>query len=245
MKKSQNQLIQSAPHTHLLLAVTLGVFLVLLSLWMMPWRGTASAAGSQTPPPTASASFMSPRIQPPVLPDDPLLPDHGEQTFYLLCMPCHGDRGQGLTEEFRREAYQEDMNCWQSKCHASNHPEGGFTFPKAVPPLVGIEALARFETGAQLTSFIQENMPFYKPASLPADDALALAAFLLRENGALPREVEYAPGDVLAALVHSQDNIVFGPPEDRSGLLLGLVSAAAALLLAMVVMANASRRWHP
>lgn len=217
-----------------------GVLWVFMSLVGM--LGCASPAAESTPAPTPPAvvSFMSPRILPPVLPDEPLLPDRGEQTYYLLCMPCHGDRGQGLTEEFRQEAYQEDMNCWQSKCHASNHPEGGFTFPKAVPPLIGEEALARFETGAQLSRFIQENMPFYKPASLPEEDALALAAFLLRENGALPGGVEYAPEDVLSALVHSQENLVIGPPESRRGLLLGLASAAAILLLGMMMIARSA-----
>ncbi len=103
--------------------------------------------------------------------------------YWLNCQPCHGDRGQGLTDEWRAQYPPEDQNCWDSGCHGRSPYEGGFKLPKIVPALIGPQALARFDTAQSLHSFISGNMPFQAPASLNGEEYWQLTAYLLRANG--------------------------------------------------------------
>jgi mono/diheme cytochrome c family protein len=83
----------------------------------------------------------TPRYNPTATP--PTQSGHGQDIFYIYCMPCHGDQGQGLTDEFRNRQYPpEDVNCWESGCHGERPYENGFTLPKTVPVLIGRRAAA-------------------------------------------------------------------------------------------------------
>lgn len=122
------------------------------------------------------------RLAEPTLPADPSQADRGAQVYWLSCLPCHGDHGQGLTDEFRATYPKEEQNCWQSGCHGKNPYEDGFSIPKQIPALVGEKTLAKFSSGAQLHAYIQAAMPFWKPGSLSEEDAWKVTAFVLREN---------------------------------------------------------------
>jgi len=54
-----------------------------------------NVAAGQTPQPTPTID----RLATPVMPPSPQPADYGRQVYYLNCMPCHGDVGQGLTDE--------------------------------------------------------------------------------------------------------------------------------------------------
>lgn len=123
------------------------------------------------------------RLAPPPMPDNPTQADHGAQTYYQICMACHGDRGQGLTDEWRSAWAPGDQNCWQSRCHAANHPPQGFDLPHFAPPVIGAGTLARFETAGNLNEFICERMPWQAPSTLDERECWQLTAFLLRANG--------------------------------------------------------------
>ena len=129
-----------------------------------------------TPFPTAD------RLAEPTLPADPTQADRGAQVYWLSCLPCHGDQGQGLTDEFRRIYPEEEQNCWKSGCHGKNPYESGFSIPKKIPAVIGDTALAKFSSGAQLHAYIRAAMPFWKPGSLSEEDAWKVTAFVLREN---------------------------------------------------------------
>ena len=107
----------------------------------------------------------------------------GSQVYYQVCMACHGDRGQGLTDEWRGQLDLPDQNCWQSKCHAANHPPGGFVFPKVVPAVVSPAVIYRFNTALDLYQFIKTKMPFQAPGSLKDEEYWQLTAFLVQANG--------------------------------------------------------------
>lgn len=77
----------------------------------------------------------------------------------------------------------EDMNCWQSKCHASNHPPEGFELPRFAPKIIGQGTLGRFPTAADLYAFLVERMPWQEPGLFDEETYWQLTAFLLRENG--------------------------------------------------------------
>lgn len=109
--------------------------------------------------------------------------DDGEQLYWLHCQPCHGDVGQGLTEEWRAQYPPEDQNCWESGCHGERPYDNGFILPTAVPALVGDDTLVRFPTAGSLFVYSQSAMPFWNPASLTEAEYLAITAHLARENG--------------------------------------------------------------
>jgi cytochrome c len=122
------------------------------------------------------------RLAQPTLPPGPSQADRGAQVYWLSCLPCHGDVGQGLTDEFRSIYPEEEKNCWKSGCHGKNPYESGFTIPKKIPAVIGEKALAKFSNGAQLYGYIRAAMPFWKPGSLSDEDAWKVTAFVLREN---------------------------------------------------------------
>ena len=122
------------------------------------------------------------RLAEPTLPAIPSQADHGAQVYWLSCMPCHGDRGQGLTDEFRAAYPPEEENCWESGCHGANPYESGFTLPKKIPAVIGNTTLAKFTDAGQLNAYIRATMPFWNPGSLTEEDAWRVTAFLLRQN---------------------------------------------------------------
>lgn len=122
------------------------------------------------------------RLAEPTLPAAPSQADHGAQVYWLSCMPCHGDQGQGLTDEFRATYPPEEQYCWESGCHGPNPYESGFTLPKKIPAVIGERTLAKFSDAAQLHAYIRATMPFWKPGSLTEEDSWRVTAFLLRQN---------------------------------------------------------------
>jgi len=143
--------------------------------WPGPLGGPLPLIGTATP--TAD------RLAKPTLPANPSPADRGSQVFWLDCMPCHGDRGQGLTEEFRQAYPAEDRNCWDSGCHGARPYDNGFTLPFQVPAVIGPGALARFPSAAALDAFVRAAMPRQKPGSLTPEQYSQVVAFLARQNG--------------------------------------------------------------
>ena len=119
----------------------------------------------------------------PKLPSNATQADIGAEIYRLVCQDCHGDRGQGLTDEWRAQWAPEDQNCWTSKCHASNYPPEGFALPRFVPAIMGSESLARFETTLDLLDYIKSNMPWHDPGNLVDAEYRQLTSFLARERG--------------------------------------------------------------
>ncbi|MGZ6317644.1 MAG: c-type cytochrome [Anaerolineales bacterium] len=107
--------------------------------------------------------------------------EYGAEVYRLVCQDCHGNRGQGLTDEWRATWAPADQNCWQSKCHAANHPPEGFVLPMA-PAVAGPAMTSRFATALELHDFIQKEMPWYRPGSLTEKDGWAVAAHILQLN---------------------------------------------------------------
>jgi mono/diheme cytochrome c family protein len=143
----------------------------------------ASTSISPTVAPPISATATIDRLAAPPTVEPPTQADDGAQLFWLHCQPCHGDRGQGLTDEWRDQYPPEDRNCWESGCHGDRPYENGFTLPTTVPPVVGDGSLERFETLGQVHAFIQAAMPFQDPGHLTEEEYLAITAFLARAHG--------------------------------------------------------------
>lgn len=168
----------------------------LLLLILLGWafattvQGAANLTPAQTPDPaetpeTGSAVTVTPtidRLAAPPTAENPNQADEGAQLFWLHCQPCHGDVGQGLTEEWRQQYPPDDQNCWTSGCHGKQPYENGFTLPTAVPAVTGEDSLERFETVEQLHGFIVAAMPYQDPGYLTEEEYLAITAFLARAH---------------------------------------------------------------
>jgi mono/diheme cytochrome c family protein len=108
--------------------------------------------------------------------------DDGAQLFWLWCQPCHGDKGQGLTDEWREQYPVEDQNCWNPGCHGNLPYEDGFKLPKHVPALIGGQSMARFQTMEEVFDYVHTRMPFEYPGALSEEEALAVTAYLARAH---------------------------------------------------------------
>lgn len=88
--------------------------------------------------------------------------DHGKQLYVEQCANCHGAAGGGLTD--RGPAIV-----------------GAGALPQQ--PRSGSKRNAVFRTAADVVDWTAENMPSDAPASLSADQYLAIVAFDLVANG--------------------------------------------------------------
>jgi mono/diheme cytochrome c family protein len=162
--------VRSTKYFFRLILFPLGLALLLAATLFQ--EGTALLQTTPTPD----------RLAEPTLPVSPSQADIGAQAYWLSCLPCHGDIGQGLTDEFRLTYPEEERNCWTSGCHGQKPYEDGFTFPKYIPPIIGSGTLQKFSNAAILRSYIFATMPFWKPGSLTEEETWQITAFLLREN---------------------------------------------------------------
>ncbi len=145
---------------------------------------------SPTPFPTSPLNPPSTptfdRLAEPPLPPNPTQLEKGRYLFWLNCAACHGDRGQGLTDEWR-SVYVEDANCWAHGCHAGNNGDQGFPIPRIVPAIISSTGeLPPFATPQQLFDFLRTTHPPQNPGFMSDDDYWALTAYLLDQNGRLP-----------------------------------------------------------
>ena len=171
-----------------LILFVLGGLFLLACFAALP--ASASPRAESTPPPvTPTPTFDIRRLDKPLV-EEPLSQlEEGAVLYWGVCMACHGDKGQGLTDEWR-DSFGEDKGCWVSKCHAANHPPQGFEFPRIVPPLAGAASLARFVNARQLYEFNLEFMPRWDPGQLTEEKAWAVTAYILKLNGTLPQNVQ-------------------------------------------------------
>lgn len=167
----------------------------------------------------------------PPMPAEASQADLGAEIYWQICLACHGDWGQGLTDAWREE-WDEDSNCWQSRCHAPNHPPQGFQLPKTVPAVLGPESLNRFDTAAELQQNIFNTMPWWNPGSLSDEQSWQLSAYLMHVRGELGDQVTLDAGNGAVYRLHISNTPA---PNPRPGIFL--------LALSLAVMGLALIRW--
>jgi hypothetical protein len=130
----------------------------------------------------------------PVLPENPTQFDIGKNLYYYNCMPCHGDQGQGLTDEWRHVWEEDHQNCWGRGCHGGRQNDEGFPIPTNVPAVIlANEGLAPYSNPQVLFIYLQRTHPPQEPGRLAEDDYLALSAYLWQANGKAPVEAVQLP----------------------------------------------------
>ncbi len=167
-------------------------------------------AAQTEPTPTPDRLAAPPTVAAPTMADD------GAQLYWLHCQPCHGDRGQGLTDapddEWRAQYPPEDSYCWDSGCHGERPYEEGFTLPRQIPPLTGEGSLANYGSMAQVFTFMRAAMPRQVPGSLTDAEYLAIAAFLARANG-LSDGVAVTEADLSTMVLNPAYMVMTATPE--------------------------------
>jgi mono/diheme cytochrome c family protein len=163
--------------------------LALATLTLCLWAGSHALGASppNTPNPATDQAAQMPgqdRLARPVLPESPTQVDIGRNLYYYHCMPCHGDRGQGLTDEWREVWVEDHQNCWGRGCHAARSEMDGFYIPRTIPAVIGSPpVLGAFQEAEDLFAFLRATQPPQRPGALTDAEYWALTDFLLHENG--------------------------------------------------------------
>lgn len=136
-----------------------------------------------TQPGLASATpTYDPFVETP-LPPNPTELELGQNLYWHWCMPCHGDKGQGLTDEFRGEWEADHQNCWARGCHTGRRDDFGFPIPTLVPGVVNEAHLAQFASLQGLSDYLQSTHPPQSPGVLKSEEYHAIALFVFNMNG--------------------------------------------------------------
>lgn len=165
------------------------ILIVVMTLGITSWFFPGTIVLQQEATPTVTPISMSPTPTEDSwiivdLPADATQLEYGAEVYRLVCKACHGDKGQGLTDDWRAQWNPKDQNCWQSKCHALNHPPDGFYMPQ-VPKVLG-RPIRGFGTALNLYNFIHVYMPWHDPDSMTEKESWSVTAYILKINGVDP-----------------------------------------------------------
>ena len=201
---------------------------------LLDYRTIALSNFQPDPTPTP---FCNPTATPPTQ------GGHGHDLFYIYCMPCHGDVGQGLTDEFRLRQYPpEDTNCWKSGCHGERPYDNGFKLPHTVPALIGANTLTKFATARNMYDFMRTAMPFNKPGSLSQEQYLQVLAFLLEQNHIVPEGARLEADTLQNIVLRPGATPAPQPQTSTNNLPLLLGGAIIALIVGLALWLR--RRWR-
>lgn len=203
----------------------------------------ASPHLQNTPTPQPTPTFDVRRLEKPVIPSDTTKQlQKGSEIYWGICMACHGDVGQGLTDEWRDAFGTEDRNCWQSECHGSDHPPQGFFIPKdkLAPGVAGSGKLARFTSAQELHDYILANMPWWDPGQLTNEEVWQVTSYILRLHKVMPANFDLT--DRNASAIRTQYAIP-QPGDDRPAVitLTGILALAALGMIAQDLRKNRVR----
>jgi len=137
---------------------------------------TTYAQDITSPTPTYDA------LAEPLLPDNPTDYELGRNWYWHYCMPCHGDKGQGLTDEWRAVWETDHQDCWGRGCHTGKRMEDSFAIPTVVPPVVSRVKLARFSSLEALYEYLNATHPPQNPGWLEDEQYQAIALYIFTEN---------------------------------------------------------------
>jgi hypothetical protein len=145
-------------------------------LVIYPFQSTIAQQALISPTPT-----YDPLAEPP-LPEHPTEYELGRNLYWHWCMTCHGDVGQGLTDEFRGIWEEDHQNCWGRGCHAGHQGDLGFPIPTVVPALVSDAHLKQFPSIQELSDYLKATHPPQSPGILKDEEYHAIALFVFAMN---------------------------------------------------------------
>jgi quinol-cytochrome oxidoreductase complex cytochrome b subunit len=163
--------------------LTLLVFILVGFLGIKP-TAQASPAFLVTPTIQPAATFDTVRLEKPETEQQSTQLDEGALYYWGVCMACHGDRGQGLTEEWRLSYEEQERGCRESGCHGQDYPGNSFEIPETgIPAIAGSGKLTRFTNTREMYDYVFDYMPWGRSGSLTPDTVWALSAYLMKLHG--------------------------------------------------------------
>ena len=152
---------------------------LILALFFIPLGRHANIVYAQdAPTPTPSYDPLAE----PYVPENPSEYELGHNWYWHNCMTCHGDVGQGLTDEFRAIWPEDHQNCWDHGCHGGRRDDEGFPIPTIVPALVNEEKLAQFSSQQALFEFLKSTHPPQDPGCLEDEQYDAIVKYVFSMN---------------------------------------------------------------
>lgn len=157
-------------------------------LFLLLGRSGLETAGAQSPNPTPD------RLAEPEVSNNPSQYERGRYLYWMHCMPCHGDIGQGLTDEFREIWVEDHQNCWARGCHGGRVMDEGFPVPRDIPAVISEngEVLA-FSSPEELYEYLYTTHPPQSPGYLTEEEYWDMTAYVLVENNLLSTKKEIGP----------------------------------------------------
>lgn len=143
---------------------------------------------------TAQAQEATPGYDPlvePTLPPNPSELETGGNLYWHWCMTCHGDFGQGLTDEWRSVWEEDHQNCWGRGCHAGRPGDTGFPIPTVVPAIAN--GLPGFASLDELYAYLKDTHPPQHPGLLEDPEYRAIALYVFAMNRRSPAEASATP----------------------------------------------------
>ena len=206
----------------------------LLILPMLAWFGSLpfQSPTVQQDIPTPTPTY-DPLIEP-ELPPNPTEFELGQNLYWHWCMPCHGDRGQGLTDEFRGVWEPDHQNCWARGCHTGRREDTGFPIPTVVPAVVNDSHLAQFVSVQGLSDYLQATHPPQSPGILKSEEYHAIALFVFSMNERSLFDIPFTETPVPAptsTLIPPQESVSHSSP--TSGVIIIIVLALGLFLFAI------------
>jgi hypothetical protein len=162
-----------------MMGILISLFLVTIDI---PSARAQNAASTPTNDPFAQ----------PELPPDPTDLEMGRYLFWRHCMPCHGDVGQGLTDDFR-SLWEDHQNCWEQGCHGGKSDDEGFPIPTIIPAIVTGDHLSQFRSEEELFDFLKATHPPQYPGFLKDEEYHDIAVVLFRMNSRILDEEVSVP----------------------------------------------------
>ena len=159
---------------------TISLLVLLIALFSIcAFQAEAPAVQTDAASPTPT---YDPLVETP-LPADPTELELGATLYWHWCMPCHGDHGQGLTDEFRGIWESDHQNCWGRGCHAGHEGDMGFPIPTVVPAIVDLShQLSQFPSLQELADYLKATHPPQRPGILEAREYHAIALYVFTMN---------------------------------------------------------------
>lgn len=118
----------------------------------------------------------------PFVSENPSEYELGRNWYWHNCMTCHGDVGQGLTDEFRAIWPEDHQNCWEHGCHGGRRDDEGFPIPTVVPALVDKTKLEKFSSHQAFFDFLKSTHPPQDPGGLEDEQYRAIIFYIFNLN---------------------------------------------------------------
>ena len=121
-----------------------------------------TASNRHSSPIQFTPTFDSSRLAQPPTVVPPAQADNGAQVYWGMCMACHGDQGQGLTDEWRNSFRSKNATAGNLAVTRATRLKTVLRFPKqASLHWRELGTLSRFSNSFELYRHIHQNMPFF------------------------------------------------------------------------------------